>query len=69
MADSIVILYDVKLELDLPDIVRSRSLGTCNNVKADPGAFGEGLEAFSLDGGVMDKHIIATVLLNETKAL
>lgn len=56
-------------ELDLANVGSRRTLRTVNDLKAHPGAFGQGLEAFGLNGGVMDEYILAAVLLNKTETL
>src|SRR5882762_3085057 len=46
-----------------------KSLGSTDDIELQPLAFGQRLEALALDRGVVDEHVLATLLLDETKTL
>lgn len=58
-----------KPELQGNHICRCRSLGAVNDVEADPLAFLQALKALGLDGGMVDKNILAAVLLDKAESL
>jgi len=59
--------YKQKLQGD--NICRCRSLGAVNDVEADPLAFLQALETLRLDGGMVDKYVLAAVLLDKAESL
>ena len=50
------------------DVLSFQSFGAFDNLKLDGFTFIQGFEALPLNGGVMNKHILAGLLGNETKA-
>ena len=46
-----------------------KSLGSTDDIELEPLAFGQRLEALALDRGVVNEHVLATLLLDETKTL
>src|SRR5687767_1115081 len=56
-------------KLRLTDVGRLQALRAANDVEFQPLALGKSLEALARDRGVVDEHVLATLLLNEPKAL
>ena len=50
------------------DVLSLQTFGAFDNLKLDGFAFVQGFEALSLNGGVMNEHILAGILGNETKS-
>src|SRR5947208_12825399 len=46
-----------------------KSLRSTDDIELEPLAFGQRLEALALDRGVVNEHVLATLLLDETKTL
>jgi hypothetical protein len=64
-------LFKIKLRkynLNLYNIGCCRAFSAIYNVKLDPGAFFQRPEAVCLNGRVMDKYILAAILLDKTKS-
>jgi hypothetical protein len=55
--------------LKFANVLRRRALGAGNDIEAHPITFGQGLEAFSLNRGMVDEKILATFLLNKAEPL
>jgi len=53
----------------LDNILGRRAFRAVDNIKFYPGAFSKRFESLGLDGGMMDKYVLAAVLLNKTKTL
>jgi len=49
------------------NILRCRPLGAFDHVKGDALAFLQALEALGLDGSMMDKYVLAAILLDSIK--
>ena len=49
------------------DVLSFQSFGAFDNLKLDGFAFVQGFEALSLNGSVVNEHILAGILGNETK--
>jgi hypothetical protein len=61
--------YQLGSVSELYYIIRFRTLGAINYLKAHGVSLGQGLEALAADGGKMDENVITIFLLNEPKAL
>src|SRR6185295_15934428 len=55
--------------LRLADVRGLESLRSTDDVELQPLAFGQRLEALALDRGVVNEHVLATLLLDETETL
>jgi hypothetical protein len=55
--------------LDLYNVCRLKPFGTLGNIKGDLIAFGEGLEAVTLNSGEVNKNILTAFLLDEAETL
>src|SRR5262249_17811156 len=54
---------------DFPDVSGLETLGAARDVELDAVAFGKGFEALSLDRGVVNEHVLAAVLRDESVPL
>src|SRR5262245_65668475 len=55
--------------LDLPDVGCLKTLRTASHFELDPVTFSEALEALSLDGAVVDEHVLAALLSDASVTL
>lgn len=55
--------------LQFDDIFSSRTFGPADDVKFNTFAFFKRFEALPLDGGMMDKNILAAILLDKAESL
>ena len=56
-------------ELSLADVRRLQALRALRHVELNALTFGQGLEAVALNGGEMDKHVLATFLRDKAETL
>ena len=61
--------FETVVRLLLDHVCGLESFGALDDVEFDRFALGQRLKSFALDCGVMDEHVIATFLLQETVAL
>ena len=57
----------LRLRLGALDVLGLQAFGAFDNLKLDGFPFVQGFEALSLNSGVMNEHILAGLLGNETK--
>jgi len=54
---------------EFDDILSCRALGPADNVKFNPFPFFERFESLALNGGMVDKNVLAAILLDKTESL